>query len=245
MRIAVLDNDHSQTDLICQVLTAAGHLCQAFHNAKDLLNQLCKESFDMLILDWQVPDLSAVEVLRQSRDKLPSGMPVLVLTNRSGEDDIVAGMDAGANDYIVKPIRRAELIARVQALLRRAYPDLNNVEQLQFGAYVFETRSGRLLMHGKVVDVTQKEFDLALLFFRNLGRPLSRVSIHEAVWSRDVELASRTMDTHVSRVRNKLMLKPENGYRLAPVYSYGYRLEQIGANGVIVSNVEAGQNQEV
>ncbi len=183
----------------------------------------------MLILDWQVPDLSGVEVLRQSRDNLPTNMPVLVLANRSGEDDIIEGMDAGANDYMVKPIRRIELVARVQALLRRAYPELHNVEQINFGPYLFEVRTGRMLLNGKPIELTQKEFDLALLFFRHLGRPLSRAFIHESVWSREVELISRTMDTHVSRVRNKLQLRPENGYRLAPVYSYGYRLEQVGA----------------
>lgn len=228
MRIAVLDIDHHQTDLICEVLTSAGHTCLAFHSAKELLLQLRKENFEMLILDWQVPDLSAVEVLRESRDKLPANMPVLVLANRSGEDDIIAGMDAGANDYLVKPIRRVELVARVQALLRRAYPDWHNAEQISFGPYTFEARTSRLLLNNKPIELTQKEFDLALLFFRHLGRPLSRAFIHESVWSREAELISRTMDTHVSRVRNKLQLRPENGYRLAPVYSYGYRLEQIG-----------------
>ncbi len=94
-------------------------------------------------------------------------------------------------------------------------------------------------MHGKTVDLTQKEFDLALLFFRHLGRPLSRAFIHETVWSRDAELVSRTMDTHVSRVRNKLALRPENGYRLAPVYSYGYRLEQLGGNEPEKASVQA------
>jgi len=120
-------------------------------------------------------------------------------------------------------------VARVQALLRRAYPSQSAVEQIQFGNYIFESRTGRLSMSGAEIEVTQKEFDLALLFFRNLGRPLSRAYILEAVWSRDVEVPSRTMDTHVSRVRSKLQLRPENGYRLAPVYSYGYRLEQITA----------------
>jgi len=229
MRIAVLDNDRSQADLICQVLSSAGHACQSFDNAKELLAQLRKDNFDMLILDWQVADLSGVEVMRRAKEKLPANTPIMFLTSSSAEDDIVAGIGAGADDYMIKPLRRGELVARVQALLRRAYPAQNGAEQLQFGPYIFETRPGRLLMDGIVIEVTHKEFYLALLFFRNIGRPLSRAYIHEAVWIRETAVPSRTMDTHVSRVRNKLQLKPENGFRLVPVYSYGYRLEKLGA----------------
>jgi DNA-binding response OmpR family regulator len=229
MRIAVLDSDRSQADLICQVLTSAGHTCQSFDNAKELLGQLRKDSVDMLILDWHVSDLSGVEVLRRAKEKLPATTPMMFLTSSSGEDDIVAGIGAGADDYMIKPLRRGELVARVQALLRRAYPSQNGAEQLTFGPYVFETRPGRLLMDGAVIEVTHKEFYLALLFFRNIGRPLSRAYIHEAVWIRETAVPSRTMDTHVSRVRNKLHLRPENGFRLVPVYSYGYRLEKLGA----------------
>ncbi|MDF3035622.1 MAG: response regulator transcription factor [Paucimonas sp.] len=229
MRIAVLDDDRSQTDLVCQVLSAAGHTCHAFVSGRDLLNQLRRESFDMLVIDWQVPDLSGPEVLKWAREKLTSNMPVLFMTSRSSEDDIIAGLAAGADDYMIKPLRRGELLARVHALLRRAYPEQAAAEQIQYGQFVFETRTGRLTRDGVAIDVTQKEFDLALLFFRNLGRPLSRAYILEAVWSRDIELPSRTMDTHVSRVRSKLQLRPENGYRLAPVYSYGYRLEQVSS----------------
>ncbi|MDQ1815051.1 response regulator transcription factor [Massilia sp. CCM 9210] len=229
MRIAVLDNDRSQADLICQVLTSAGHVCQSFDSGKDLLGQLRKDSFDMLVLDWQVADMSGTEVLRRAKEKLPGTTPMMFLTSSSAEDDIVAGITAGADDYMVKPLRRGELVARVQALLRRAYPAQNGAEQLQFGPYIFETRPGRLLMDGNVIEVTHKEFYLALLFFRNIGRPLSRAYIHEAVWIRETAVPSRTMDTHVSRVRNKLQLRPENGFRLVPVYSYGYRLEKLGA----------------
>jgi DNA-binding response OmpR family regulator len=227
MRIAVLDDDKSQTDLVCQVLTSAGHVCHAFLSSKDMLNQLRRESFDLLIIDWQVPDMSGADVLHWAREKLAANLPILFMTSRSGEDDIVAGLAAGADDYMIKPLRRGELLARVQALLRRAYPTQTATEQIQYFQYIFEARTGRLSIDGKPVDVTQKEFELALLFFRNLGRPLSRAYILEAVWSRDVEIPSRTMDTHVSRVRSKLQLRPENGFRLAPVYSYGYRLEQI------------------
>ena len=228
MRIAVLDNDRSQADLICQVLTGAGHVCQAYDGGKDLLGALRKDSVDMLILDWQVADLPGAEILRRAKEHLPAHTPMMFMTGNSGEDDIVAGIGAGADDYMIKPLRRGELLARVQALLRRAYPSQNGAEQLQFGQYVFETRPGRLIRDGAVIDVTHKEFYLALLFFRNIGRPLSRAYIHEAVWIRETAVPSRTMDTHVSRVRNKLALRPENGFRLVPVYSYGYRLEKMG-----------------
>jgi DNA-binding response OmpR family regulator len=229
MRIAVLDNDRSQADLICQVLTSAGHTCQSFDSGKDMLAHLRKDSVDMLILDWQVADLTGAEVLRRAKEKLSAATPMMFLTTSSAEDDIVAGIGAGADDYMIKPLRRGELVARVQALLRRAYPTQNGAEQLQFGPYIFETRPGRLSMDGTVIEVTHKEFYLALLFFRNIGRPLSRAYIHEAVWIRETAVPSRTMDTHVSRVRNKLQLRPENGFRLVPVYSYGYRLEKLGA----------------
>lgn len=227
MRIAVLDDDPSQTELVCKILSAAGHVCHPFANGRDILHQLRRESYDMLILDWQVPDVSGPEVTRWAREKLPPNLPILFMTSRSGEDDIVEGLAVGADDYMIKPIRRNELVARVQALLRRAYPSQNATEQIQFGRYVFEIRSGQLTFGGVPVELTQKEFNLALLFFRNLGRPLSRAYILEAVWSRNIEIPSRTMDTHVSRVRSKLELRPENGFRLAPVYSYGYRLEQV------------------
>jgi DNA-binding response OmpR family regulator len=169
------------------------------------------------------------ELLRRAKEKMAPNTPTMFLAGSAAEDDIVSGVTAGADDYLVKPLRRGELVARVQALLRRAYPSQNGAEQLQFGPYTFETRPGRLTMGGEQIDVTHKEFNLALLFFRNLGRPLSRAYIHESIWVRETAVPSRTMDTHVSRVRNKLRLRPENGFRLVPVYSYGYRLEKLGA----------------
>jgi DNA-binding response OmpR family regulator len=227
MKIVVLDRDPAQTELMCQVLNAAGHICHGFPDGKDLLGQLRKDSYDMLILEWRVAD--AAELMRRTREKLNANAPVLLLADLAGEDDIVAGLAAGADDYMLKPLRRGELTARVQAQLRRAYPAQYGAEQFVFGPYLFEIRPGRLLLDGVPLDLTHKEFSLALLFFRNIGRPLSRAYIHEAVWVRETALPSRTMDTHVSRVRNKLQLKPENGFRLAPVYSYGYRLEKLPA----------------
>lgn len=227
MRIAILDDDQNLLDLTAATLTSAGHVCHTFSSGKAMMHQLHRESFDLLILDWHVPDLNGTEILKWVREKLSASLPVLFMTSRSGEDDIVAGLAAGADDYMIKPIRRAELVARVQALLRRAYPTQTASEIVNFGPYEFDVRASRAKLNGEEIELTQKEFDLALLLFQNLSRPLSRAYILEAVWSRDIEVPSRTMDTHISRVRSKLDLRPENGYRLAPVYSYGYRLEQI------------------
>jgi DNA-binding response OmpR family regulator len=227
MRIAILDDDENLLELTHSCLAAAGHHCHSFTSGKAMLHQLHRESFDLLILDWQVPDLSGTEVLEWVREKLSKTLPVLFITSRSDEDDIVAGLAAGADDYMIKPIRKGELQARVGALLRRAYPNQVQKEIVEYGPYQFDVKASRLSFNQEAIELTQKEFDLALTLFRNLGRPLSRAYILEAVWSRDIDIPSRTMDTHISRVRSKLNLRPENGYRLAPVYSYGYRLEQM------------------
>jgi DNA-binding response OmpR family regulator len=229
MRIAILDDDATILEFVCTILSAEGHTCHRFESGKEILHQLRRESYDILILDWQVPDLSGTEVLQWVREKLSLTLPVLFMTGRSSEDDIIAGLAAGADDYMIKPIRSGELVARVNALLRRAYPAQTAEELVRFGPYKFELRAHQVSSNDVPIEMTRKEFELALLLFKNLGRPLSRAYILEAVWSRDVDVPSRTMDTHISRVRNKLGLRPENGYRLSPVYSFGYCLEQANA----------------
>ncbi|WP_211441660.1 response regulator transcription factor [Collimonas humicola] len=227
MKIAVLYDESSQTESVCQVLTSAGHLCHAYQSSEEMLRQLHREGCDMLILAWLEPDFSGIEVLRWVRDKFPRIFPVLFIASRASEDGVVAALAAGADDCMIKPIRHGELIARAQALLRRAYPIQDSSHKLVFGDYLFETRAGRLILAGKLIEITQKEFELALLFFRNLDHALSRTYILEAVWSRNIAIPSRTIDTHVSRLRTKLQLRPESDYRLVPVHSYGYRLEKM------------------
>jgi DNA-binding response OmpR family regulator len=231
MRIAILDDDESQVEVICHLLSKAGFNCHGFSQGKSLLNRLRRESFDLLVLDWSVPDISGTEVLAWVRSNVSQRVPVLFVTGRTSENDIVAGLAAGADDYMIKPLRGPELVARVQALLRRAYPEAVH-DQITFGAYRFETSRGEVHFDTeqgpRVSQLTQKEFDLALMLFRNAGRPLSRSHIREVVWGRDIEIPSRTMDTHISRIRTKLEMRPEHGYRLVPVYSYGYRLDRVG-----------------
>lgn len=226
MKIAVVIHAPDQTRLVCQVLAAAGHACHVHSSGAEFFDFLRQGSADLLVMDWQLQDMPALELVRALHDSSPS-LPILLLAEHADEDEIVAALAAGASDYQVKPLRRRELAMRVRILLKRSYPEQETAGTVRFGRYAFETGSARLAVDGTSVELTRKEFTLALLFFRNLGRPLSRAYIQENVWSREAELPSRTLDTHVSRVRHKLGLQPENGFRLVPVYSYGYRLEQL------------------
>ena len=119
----------------------------------------------------------------------------------------------------------AVLLARVEALARRSSVNLSRTTEC-FGAYEFELGTKSVRLRGVPVRLTPKEFNLALLLFRNLNRAVSRTYIFETIWGIDPDLSTRTLDIHASKIRAKLELKPENGYRLAPVYGYGYRLEE-------------------
>jgi DNA-binding response OmpR family regulator len=227
MRIAVLEDDPAQTEFVCQTLTAAGHACHAYAKGAELVRQLRRETFDLLVLDWNVPDMPGDEVLRWVRQSLSARLPVLFMTNRSREADIALMLNNGADDYIVKPVSAPVLLARVGSLLRRAYQLHAPALKEAFGDYEFDLKSRLVSVAGKPVALTQKEFDLALLLFQHLSRPLSRAHILDVIWKQSDDIPSRTMDTHVSMLRSKLGLRPENGYRLTPIYGYGYRLERI------------------
>lgn len=227
VRVAALDDDQAQLDAATAAVQAAGHACIGFSSAKALIAELRRESFDLLVLDWNLPEMSGLEVLAWTRKNLTEPPPVLLLTSRSAEADIVEGLNAGADDYVVKPFQASVLQARVAALLRRAYPRPANERIETFGVYRFDIPAESVTVDGDAVALTAKEFGLALLLFRNTHRALSRGHILEAVWGRNPDLPTRTLDMHISRVRTKLNLRPENGFRLVPVYSYGYRLERL------------------
>lgn len=226
MRIAVLAIDRSQSAFLCEVLGHAGHHCHAFSSDTELLAQLRREDYDLLTTEAP-PGHAANTFVAAIRAGAARDIPILLLASRAEEDAVAAALNTDMVDYLVKPVRRGELAMRVRVLLRRAYPDQERAETIAFRQYAFETQDGRVTVAGRPIELTRKEFDLALLFFSNLGRPLSRAYILERVWGHDMDIPTRTMDTHVSRVRNKLALRPENGFRLVPVYSYGYSLEQI------------------
>jgi DNA-binding response OmpR family regulator len=226
MHIALVDNDPQQRARMVDALDADGWSCRVFDNLNRAAAHLKTGNIDLLVFHWQ-PESEGLRALRAAR-QAASLLPVLLVAGHAGEQELAEALADGLTDFVARPVRKADLLLRARVLVSRANPARLVAKTLEFGDFRFDARSGRLTRHDEAIPLTQKEFDLALLFFRNLGRPLSRATIHEAVWPQEAEFSSRTMDTHVSRVRNKLGLRPENGFRLAPVYSYGYRLEQLG-----------------
>lgn len=231
MRIAILEDDPTQSEMLRWVLESVNHKCHIFGNYRSFQTGMYRESYDLVLLDWVLPDSNGPVVLTWLRETLNSKVPVLFITGKTDEESIVEALNAGADDYMIKPVRRGELVARVNALLRRTYPEQTAPEVFTIADLEFHPKFTTIVRHTRRTIMTQKEFDLALLFFRNLGKPLSRSHIQESVWGRDTDLPSRTMDTHVSRVRSKLALRPEHGFKLTPVYGFGYKLEQVDGTG--------------
>src|SRR5262245_12507440 len=225
----MLEDDPAQAQVMREWLTSAGHVCHVYDTSRPLLAALRRESFDLLMLDWQVPDLPWIEVLRRVRADLGARVPVLFVTSRDAERDIVEALDAGADDYLTKPPRRRELVSRVHALWRRASGAEAEPKVLDHPPYRLDLVDRRAYLDGAAVELTPKEFEVAWVLFSHLGRLISRGHLLEAVWGQGEEVATRTVDSHVSRMRSKLDLRPERGFRLVSVYGYGYRLEPSGA----------------
>jgi len=157
-------------------------------------------------------------------------LPVLFCTARGEETDVVNALGEGADAYLVKPVRRMELLERLESVIRRARRPQQSNETLEVGSIRVEMGSRTVVCGDKRLELTTKDFDLAVFFLRNLGRLVSRADLQECVWGTSGRVTSRTIDTHVSRIRAKLGLIPKNGWRLTAVYRHGYRLEVVEAS---------------
>ncbi|MDQ8033342.1 DNA-binding response regulator [Bordetella genomosp. 1] len=227
MKIASLEDDLDQARQIQQVLVDAGYECRSFQKSQDLLAALRTDAFDLILVDWQLPDIDGDEVVRRLRARYGNSAAIIFLTSRNQEEDLVEGLRAGADDYIVKPLRPAELLARAGALLRRTQPSRPDLTAFSVAQYRIDPAERTITLHGEAISLPPKEYELALIFFRNVGRLMSRDLLAESVWNREIPATSRTLDTHLSNVRQKLQLRPENGVRLTSSYALGYRLDLV------------------
>jgi len=227
VRIALLEDDPDQSKLVSYWLESAGHTVSCNATGSGFLRGARRDSFDAYILDWIVPDLNGIKVLRKLRTELNDQTPAIITTVKDEERSIVRALREGADDYLVKPVRRAELVARIDAVCRRAGGS-NPADVVDTTPYTIDSARHALALNDETIALTNREFELALFLFRNAGKVLSRNHILEAIWGIESdELTTRTVDTHVSRLRKKMKLGEDNGWRLSSVYQHGYRLEQL------------------
>jgi DNA-binding response OmpR family regulator len=229
MHIALLEDEISLSQEVQDLLTHVGHTVVHFADGHQMMQSFRKDTFDLFVLDWQVPGPSGLDVLHHLRDVLKLNTPVIFLTNQSDEDHVVRALNAGADDYCTKPLRAFEFMARIGALQRRLFSShsTGSVDELLPG-YVFDSINRTVSMRGELVSLTEKEFLLSRLFFENVERPISRSRLMKDVWGHEEATLSRTLDVHISWIRRKLHIGANSvQVRLVVVHGYGYRLMKI------------------
>lgn len=229
MRIAYLEDDATLAAMVSEWLRAAGHEVECFTRGAACARAVESRPFDACLFDWLLPDLPGTEVMARLQLKLRSAMPpVIFCTGRDSEEDVVAVLAAGADDYIAKPLSRPILLARLNAVTRRRLGAAGASLKQHFGQLTVDHGRRQVAFDNRLVALTERETDLALYFFQNIGRALSRQRLMQVVWSTSPEVETRTVDVHVSSLRRKLGLTAEHGWRLVSIYGHGYRLEREG-----------------
>jgi DNA-binding response OmpR family regulator len=226
MKIALLEDNLQQAELVSMWLHEAGHTVMHKADGKSFLKALKTDIFDLAILDWELPDQTGIDVLRHLRIVQKQTLPVFFTTQRDAEEDIVNALTTGADDYLIKPLRKAELLARLEATRRRAGIECADAI-LKIANIEVDTQKNEIRIDGEVIKSTQKEFGIALELFKNEGQVLSREYLLRQVWGVNADINTRTVDMHVSRVRRSLKINPEIGYRITTIFQHGYRLEKV------------------
>lgn len=235
MRVALLEEEDTQVQLVRDILSriplSEGSVsCIAYRSGERLRRALRHETYDLLIIEWNAPELDGIDLLQWLRNFQKSQVPVMMLTTRTSEHDVARALEAGADDYAVKHVRLVEFSARVARLLRKhAPPSVTSL--LVFGDWTFDRANTTVRIARDAterrVELTEREFRLALALFQHLGTPLSRSHLLEYSGVSGDELGSRALDSHMYRLRGKLFLETAHGIRLRTIYGHGYRLELV------------------
>lgn len=214
--ILIVDDEPAIAALISRVLTAAGYICQAVTSSEKAADLIQQNRYDLVLLDVMMPKIDGYDLLEYIR---PTGTPSIFVTAKDAVSERVRGLHSGADDYIVKPFAPAELTARVEAVLRRT--GRATVQYSLWGCTV-DTAACRVTRAGQEIKLTRKEYELLLLLLRGRGTALYRDYLYETLWGDDMSLDTRTLDTHITRLRKKLDL----GDKLHAVRQVGYMLEK-------------------
>ena len=216
--ILIVEDEKAMQDIIADYMRKGGHTCFTADDGIDALVTLKNHPMDLIILDVMMPHLDGFSVCKMAREM--SDMPIIMLTAKSGEDDKLKGYDYGADDYMTKPFSPKVLLAKMNALLRRSSPASAGV--ITAGKILLQPSARKVCLDGHEITLTHKEYELLAFFMANPGQIFSREQLLNRVWGYDFEGATRTVDTHIKTLRQKL--GGEGGHIVTLIRS-GYKFE--------------------
>ncbi|CDZ75223.1 phosphate regulon response regulator [Peptoniphilus sp. ING2-D1G] len=220
MLIYIVEDDSSIQKLIEYALKSKNYKCKGFERGKDFFKELNKDTPDLILLDIMLPDMDGIEILKTlKQNPHTSSIPIMMITAKTSEYDIVSSLDIGADDYMTKPFSVLELLSRVNALLRRNNRQIE--ENMEFEGIQIDLLRRKVLVDGEPVTLTYKEFELLKYMMNNIDIVLSREVLLNSVWGYDYEGETRTVDMHIKLLREKLGPKRE---LIHTVRGVGYKI---------------------
>lgn len=227
MKIALVESDVRDAQVLQEWLNSAGHQCRGFSSRHVFAREVTPKSFELIIMGGTPSAAPSADIMGLLRQNGFDRVPVIRVLDQGSEEEMVAALRAGADDCIVKPVRQFELLARIEALARRAQRFSTPADDtLDLGNLSVDLKNRLILRNGERLELTPKTYNLALILLTNIGQLLSRSYLMERVWGQTAKQSTRTLDTHISRLRTVMGLTREHGWQLQSVYQHGYRLDR-------------------
>jgi DNA-binding response OmpR family regulator len=220
--VLVVDDEPTIAEVVARYLERAGYRTGIAHDGTDALAQAARDRPDLVVLDLMLPGVDGLEVMRRLREE-PTPPGVILLTAKGEESDRVIGLRQGADDYVVKPFSPAELVARVDAVLRRVDRPAERSEPLVAGDVRIDPGARQVTVRDEAIALTQREFDLLLFMARHPHQAFSRNQLMDAVWQYSFYTDTSTVTVHIRRLRTKLERDPSHPRHLETVWGIGYR----------------------
>jgi DNA-binding response OmpR family regulator len=223
--VLVVDDEPTIGEVVSRYLRRAGYETRIARDGREALELVAAERPDLVLLDVMMPGADGLEVMRRLRARERERVAVIMLTAKGEESDRVSGLRLGADDYVVKPFSPAELLARVDAVLRRIEPNVERAEPLQFGELEIDPAARTVRLRGTDVQLTQREFDLLHFLAHHPGQVFTRDQLMDCVWRYPFYTDSSTVTVHVRRLRAKIEANPASPRRIETVWGVGYRFQ--------------------
>jgi two-component system, OmpR family, phosphate regulon response regulator PhoB len=234
LRVAVLDDDPSVAVSVSDILPSDIISVEAFERPSDFFYQLKKRPPNCVLIDWEMPQMRGIDVVGKVRETCGKGIGILMISAIVNENRVIEALDKGADDFVFKPTDKRVLRARIEALLRRTRQDFERHKVLEIGRFCLDYENQKILVSGKAVDLSPREFDLAWQFFKSPSRLYTKLELMSCIWGKSSEFGEHTLTQHIYSIRKKLKFE-QNDARLISMYGTGYRLEIISAQNSLSS----------